>query len=60
MARGEGVACTKPSEAPRKARKFLVLGGATLDCEAPAESVGWHVYRAGAPESEGRLEIGSR
>jgi len=60
LARGEGVACATPGETPRKARKFVVPGGATLDCDAPAESVDWHVYRAGAPESEGRLEIGAR
>lgn len=60
LERGDGVACTTAGEAPRRARKFVVPGGATLDCDAPTESVDWHVYRAGAPASEGRIEISTR
>jgi hypothetical protein len=61
LPRGEGIACASPGETPAKGRKFVVSGGATLACDAPAESTAYRVFRGpGTTAAEnGRIEVTS-
>jgi hypothetical protein len=60
LVHGDGVACASAGEAPVRGRKFVVPGGGTLECDAPASAVDYRVYRSDAGsvrESSGRIEI---
>ena len=52
LARGEGIACGGGGEPPTRGRKFVVSNGGLLECEAPAASVAYRVFRNGGGETE--------
>jgi hypothetical protein len=65
LPRGQGIVCRSGTEPASRGRKFVVDGGAALECEAPPARTRYRVFRAGAGggsavASQGELDPGAR